>query len=191
MDRYGAQLDFQGVILLMWSATIPLVYYGFPCERELRWKYWKLLTGLAITCSLSTFHPRFRDPFLRPVRAGAFGSLALCTMLPIFHAVFKYGWHIQNQRTGISWVVITLALNVTGAASYAFKVHRKHDQNCNKESRFDEEQIPERWFRRRFDIWGASHQIFHVMVVLAALTYTRGLLEAFDFAHDHDESCKR
>ena len=37
---------------------------------------------------------------------------------------------------------------------------------------------------------GASHQIFHVMVVIAALVYTKGLLQAFDFVHTYEE-CER
>jgi adiponectin receptor len=53
----------------------------------------------------------------------------------------------------------------------------------------DSNQIPERWCRRRFDILGASHQIFHLMVVLAALTYTQGILQAFDFVHENDHTC--
>jgi hypothetical protein len=36
---------------------------------------------------------------------------------------------------------------------------------------------------------GASHQIFHSMVVLAALVDTKGSLQAFDFVHTH-EQCK-
>ena len=43
MCTLGAQLDFQGVILLMWGATVPLIFYGFPCDLELRWDYWKLV----------------------------------------------------------------------------------------------------------------------------------------------------
>ena len=43
MDILGAQLDFQGVILLMWGATVPLIFYGFPCDVEVRWDYWKLV----------------------------------------------------------------------------------------------------------------------------------------------------
>lgn len=42
-DLFGAQLDFQGVILLMWSATIPLVFYGFHCDLALRYVYWTLV----------------------------------------------------------------------------------------------------------------------------------------------------
>ena len=35
----------------------------------------------------------------------------------------------------------------------------------------------------RFDVWGSSHQIFHVMVVLAAVSHFVGLLKAFEHAH--------
>ena len=43
--------------------------------------------------------------------------------------------------------------------------------------------MPERWHPGRFDIWGSSHQIFHVLVVLAAATHLVGLLKAFDHEH--------
>ncbi|KAK0119189.1 hypothetical protein ONS96_012253 [Cadophora gregata f. sp. sojae] len=164
MDLFGAQLDFQGVILLMWSATIPLIYYGFHCQSNLQNAYWTMLSILAALCSISTFHSRFQEPFLRPVRAATFGSLGLLTMVPIYHGVYRNGWGMQNQQMGITWVLITLVLNVLGATAYAFK-------------------IPERWYRRTFDTFGASHQVFHIMVVLAALTYTKGILQAFDFVH--------
>jgi adiponectin receptor len=80
------------------------------------------LSFLAVLCSLSTFQPRFRDPYLRPVRAATFGSLAIFTMVPVLHGIHKYGWNIQSQRMGIVWTLITLVLNITGAMAYAFKV---------------------------------------------------------------------
>jgi adiponectin receptor len=43
IDMFGAQLDFQGVILLMWGATVPLVYYDFYCNSALRNAYWTLV----------------------------------------------------------------------------------------------------------------------------------------------------
>lgn len=44
-------------------------------------------------------------------------------------------------------------------------------------------RVPERWAPGAFDIWGSSHQIFHVLVVLAAGAHLIGLLKAFDYAH--------
>lgn len=37
----------------------------------------------------------------------------------------------------------------------------------------------------KFDIWGSSHQIFHVLVVCAAAAHLMGLLKAFDYEHNY------
>jgi adiponectin receptor len=143
------------------------------------------LSVLAVACSISTFQPRFREPFLRPLRAVTFGSLAFFTMVPVVHGVYENGWEIQKQQMGINWVLGTLFLNTLGASAYAFKVcwHYQPELGRSMEQLADYNQVPERWFRRKFDIVGASHQIFHILVVIAALTYTRGMLQAFDFVH--------
>ena len=44
-------------------------------------------------------------------------------------------------------------------------------------------RIPEKLSPGSFDIWGSSHQIFHVLVVMAAGAHLIGLLKAFDYAH--------
>ncbi len=43
--------------------------------------------------------------------------------------------------------------------------------------------MPERLRPGKFDIWGSSHQIFHVLVVAAAVAHLIGLLKAFDYNH--------
>lgn len=44
-------------------------------------------------------------------------------------------------------------------------------------------RIPERFAPGRFDIWGSSHQIFHVAVLCAMYTHTIGLIQAFTTCH--------
>jgi adiponectin receptor len=41
---FGIKLDFQGVILLMWSATAPIVYYTFFDQPMLEIVYWSLVS---------------------------------------------------------------------------------------------------------------------------------------------------
>lgn len=45
--------------------------------------------------------------------------------------------------------------------------------------------MPERWRPGTFDIFGSSHQIFHVLVLLAAASHFVGLLNAFDHEHKY------
>lgn len=48
---------------------------------------------------------------------------------------------------------------------------------------------PERIAPGRFDVVGNSHQIFHVLVVLAAASHLVGLITAFDYRHGYAASC--
>lgn len=36
---FGNQLDYLGIVILMWGSTIPTVYYGFYCNPELQKLY--------------------------------------------------------------------------------------------------------------------------------------------------------
>jgi adiponectin receptor len=114
--------DFTGVIILMWSANVPLIYYSFVCDPGLQLAYWLIITTLALLCSFVTFKPQFSDPHLRPWRAAIFGSLALSTFIPVFHGLFKYGYELHHQRIGLKWILLTLLFNSFGAAAYASKV---------------------------------------------------------------------
>jgi adiponectin receptor len=48
---------------------------------------------------------------------------------------------------------------------------------------------PERSFPGSFDIWGSSHQIFHIFVLLAAGTHFYGMAKAFDAHHANGSPC--
>jgi hypothetical protein len=111
-----------GVIILMWGANVPLIYYSFVCDPELQLAYWFITTSLALLCSVVTFKPRFSDPHLRPLRAATFGCLALSTFIPVFHGLLKYSYETHSQRIGLRWILLTLLFNSLGAAAYATKV---------------------------------------------------------------------
>jgi adiponectin receptor len=121
------KLDFQGVLVLMWAATVPLVYYSFPCGHEwrLRAAYWGLISVLAVACSAVTFLPRFSGPHLGPYRAllfGAFGAGSFA--LPIGHGVVMHGWGEEWERVGLGWVLWTAVCDGVGVVIYGLKVSR-------------------------------------------------------------------
>ena len=40
---FGNQLDYLGIVILMWGSTIPTVYYGFYCQQELQIAYFVMV----------------------------------------------------------------------------------------------------------------------------------------------------
>lgn len=108
--------------------------------------------------------PAFRTPAWRPVRAAMFVAMGLSAVFPVFHALRLYGLAQTQKQIGLYWMLLQGALYIFGAGLYA----------C----RFPESAKP-----GSFDRFGASHQIFHVFVVMAAAAHLRGLLQAFDYRH--------
>jgi adiponectin receptor len=45
--------------------------------------------------------------------------------------------------------------------------------------------FPECRFPGKFDMYGSSHQLFHVLVVIATVLHLVGMLETFDYNYHH------
>ena len=130
------------------------------------------ITTLAAGTSIACTHPQFRTPALRPFRALMFVLMGLSAVFPVLHGIKLYGVEHLRKSVGLDWVVLQGVLYIAGAALYAAR-------------------IPEKWAPGRFDIWGSSHQIFHVLVVLAAASHLVGLVKAFDYAHSQRAAVDR
>ena len=167
---YWNQLDYLGIVILIWTSTIPSVYYGFSCNPTLQRVYWGVVSVLAIACVLATLTRKFRHPTLRPYRTAIYALLGLSSMVFIAHGLIIHGWDVQNHRMSLTYLLITGMLNLLGAVVYIAR-------------------IPERWHQHRFVIHGSSHQIFHFLVIFAGLTHMFGLLRAFDFVHSQANLC--
>lgn len=122
------------------------------------------ITTLAAATSLVSTHPSFRTPALRPFRALMFVLMGLSAVFPVLHSIKLFGIAHMRQSVGLDWVVLQGVLYIAGAGIYAARV-------------------PERLAPGKFDIWGSSHQIFHVLVVAAAACHCVGLVKAFDHMH--------
>lgn len=93
-----------------------------------------------------------------------FVLMGLSAVFPVLHGIKLYGIEYLERSIGLDWVVLQGVLYIAGAGLYAAR-------------------IPEKWAPGRFDIWGSSHQIFHVLVVAAAASHLVGLVKAFDYHH--------
>ncbi|MCJ1280456.1 hypothetical protein MMC21_008284 [Puttea exsequens] len=170
VQRLGNQLDYLGIVILMWGSTIPSIYYGFYCDPKLQKAYWANVSVLASLCVIATLHPRFRHPALRPYRAAMYAALGLSAVVFVVHGLLLHGWARQKMRMSLDCMGVMALFNLVGAAIYAARV-------------------PEKWQPLRYDIYGNSHQILHVAVVLAGLAHMVGLLRAFKYVHSRDAVC--
>lgn len=93
-----------------------------------------------------------------------FVAFGFSGVVPVVHGLLTHGRQYMEDRMSLSWVVAHGGLYILGAFLYAAR-------------------WPERSFPGRFDVWGSSHQIFHLCVVLAAGTHLYGMGKAFDYHH--------
>ncbi|TGZ81436.1 putative hemolysin-III channel protein Izh2 [Ascodesmis nigricans] len=163
--KFGNQLDYLGIVIAIFGSTVPSVYYGFYCYEKLMRTYWIMMGTIGLLVAYATFDPRFRTPKYRPIRASLFIGMGISGVFPVLHALTLYP-SIQDvdERMGLRWMLLQGFFYVFGAVIYAARV-------------------PERFYPGRFDLVGASHQIFHCFVIMAAVSHMWGLVRAFDWAH--------
>jgi adiponectin receptor len=116
-----------------------------------------------------------------------YASFGLSALLFMSHSVFLYSFAVQKRRLALEWMILMGALNIIGACFYASRVRmtlqHRHRLEANKF------QLPERWFLYRFDFVGASHQIFHLLVLAAALVHYKALVGALRESRGSQNLC--
>ncbi|KAL2062737.1 hypothetical protein VTL71DRAFT_5809 [Oculimacula yallundae] len=159
------KLDLLGIVLLIWGSMVSIIYYGWYCERTIKIAYCTMITVFGAASAYLTLSPEVRAPKWRAFRALMFVLLGLSAFIPVVHGVFLYGMTVVNVRIAfIPWLLTEGLMYILGALVYA--------------ARFPESRFP-----GKFDIWGSSHQIFHVLVVLGAAAHLVALVHSFDYNH--------
>jgi channel protein (hemolysin III family) len=151
------RLDYAGIALLIGGSNVPIMYYAFFCEPFWRDLYITIST-VACLCAfaVSTFEC-FTTAEWQIYRAMTFVCCAGCGIVPLSH-MFVYFGRIEP----FMWYILAMGgVYLLGASLYA--------------SRF-----PERINPGSFDHCGASHQLFHVCVVVAIVILYFGV----DHMHD-------
>jgi adiponectin receptor len=164
--RLGNKLDYGGIVALIVGSFIPTLYYGFFCRPSLMVPYMSMIVLLGAACAAFACVDVFRTPAWRPYRASMFVALGLSGVIPVVHGLVLDGLGTVDQRMGLRYVLVEAALYISGAGLYVMR-------------------FPERRFPRVFDIWGSSHQIFHICVVCACMFHFYGLCQAFDNHHNY------
>ncbi|TVY78554.1 ADIPOR-like receptor SPBC12C2.09c [Lachnellula suecica] len=162
--------DLAGIIVLTVASFYPGVYYGFYCEPHTAKAYWTMITVFGTGALIICLHPRFRGRAWHRPRTTMLILLGLSGVLPMTHAALQFGIAQARRQMGWDWYVGEAIFYLLGALIYSIK-------------------IPERWNPGLFDIWGSSHQIFHVCVVLGIACHLIGAVNAV--AYNNSPETKR
>lgn len=162
--KWGNKLDYSGIVCLIVGSYVPALYYGLFCHPALMTVYLYGIFTLGLGCGIVSWVERFRTPDWRPYRAAMFVGLGVSGVVPVCHGLTIYGYQSLNERMGLGWILLEGVLYIFGAFLYAVR-------------------WPERTSPGTFDIWGHSHQLFHILILLAAASHLKGIAKAFDYHH--------
>jgi len=156
VSRLFCKLDYLGISLLTVGSFVPWIYYGFYCQFTAKVVYLTTISVLAVVTIVVTMFDAFSGPEFRVVRSVVFVALGGFGFVPSLHFLIQSGWSTALVEASIHRVMIMGGLYILGAILYGAR-------------------IPERFLPGKCDIWFQSHQIFHVLVIAAALVHYHGM----------------
>ncbi|VUC29738.1 unnamed protein product [Clonostachys rosea] len=161
--------DYGGIIVQTTGSFVSGIHMTFYCEPGLQRLYWNMTGVLGVLSIVIVVNPRFQGNRWRPLRIMTFVAMGLSGLLPIIHATYIYPFAQLNQRAGVGYYAAEGLTLILGTVFYAT-------------------HFPESWVPEKFDIWGASHQIFHLLVVISAVIHTWSLLSVYAWIYKNS-SC--
>jgi adiponectin receptor len=164
------RIDYVGILALTLGSFFSDIYVGFYCHPHLRTVYWSMITILSLITSVLVLHPLLQGLKYRPHRTLAFVLTALSGFAPIGHGLYLYGWKGMWERSGMPYWFLEGLVYGLGATFFG--------------TRFPESRWP-----GKFDVWGTSHQIFHVLVVGATCAHLWGVWSAYKWNYDQGRVC--
>lgn len=159
VGRLFSKLDYCGISLLITGSFVPWLYYGFYCSLLPKVFYLCLTIFLGISSVVVSLWDKFSEPHFRPVRAGVFMAFGLSGVIPGIHWLISHGfteWIESSVRASFTSLLLMGLLYILGALLYASR-------------------IPERFFPGKCDYWFHSHQLFHILVICAAIVHYHGI----------------
>ncbi|AQK60244.1 uncharacterized protein LOC100191343 [Zea mays] len=145
------QLDYAGISVMIVASFVPPVYYAFLCHPPARAAYLSAIAALGALVVAALLSPSCSSPRYRRLRAALFLAMGLSGVVPALHALWLNWGHAACY--------LALGLEVAMGLAYATGAW------------FYVSRVPEKWRPGVFDVVGHSHQIFHVLVLVGAVTH--------------------
>jgi len=166
--KRSLQFDLAGILVLTWGIFWSAIYVAFYCETNIRWGYWAMSLFLCLSAITMLMRPSLQGQQWRTLRICTFIGTGLSGFIPIIHGIALFGFKHMTKQTGIPYYLGEGVLLGLGAFFYGSR-------------------IPECKRPGKFDIYGASHQIFHVLVVLATIVHLVAITLVYDHNYHHSK----
>ncbi|KIW11151.1 hypothetical protein PV08_10451 [Exophiala spinifera] len=163
-EQFLHVIDLLGIVIVTVGTFSSGIYYIFFCEASLQKLHWVIILTTGTVTGILISNPSLRTPRWRKVKVSAFVVFGASSFIPLLHGVQRYGLYYMLKYSGMKWYLLELAFYGIGVGLYAFR-------------------IPERLAPGTFDIWGSSHQIFHIAILCAMYTHVIALLQGFTTSH--------
>lgn len=157
-SKLFSKLDYTGIACMIMGSYVPCIYYSFYCQFTEKVVYITSALVLGVACIIVALWDKFATPAFRAVRAALFLALGCSAIIPIFHMLAVRGFAVGVEQGQVGWMVLMGVCYIVGALLYAMR-------------------IPERYFPGKCNLVFQSHQIFHVLVVVAAFVHLHGCCE--------------
>ncbi|KAG0656329.1 inc metabolism membrane protein [Maudiozyma exigua] len=164
--KFGNKLDYLGIVVLISTSMVSILYYGFYDNSFMFYLFSGITLMFGTACAIVSLDEKFRAREWRAYRAAMFVMFGLSAFLPIGAGLIYYGSHETWTRVQLKWIILEGLFYIFGAFLYGGR-------------------LPEKYCPGHYDIWGHSHQIFHVLVVVAALCHLMGLIESYRYVHTY------
>jgi channel protein (hemolysin III family) len=151
-----AKLDYAGIAVLIAGSTCPMLTYAMWCDSVPLILTSALMYGACSAAIVMGLMDRFSTEEWRAWRAGVFIACGCVGVFPMAYILYSFG-HDPIIRQAFLQVAVMGAMYIGGALLYVTR-------------------IPERFWPGRLDLVGASHQIFHLLVFLAAFLHYHTVL---------------
>ncbi|CAG8971700.1 hypothetical protein HYALB_00003168 [Hymenoscyphus albidus] len=171
------KLDFLGILVVTAGCFPPGLWYTFPCaprQTKFTWiavsntygyfyLFWEVesnsqfdLAAQFCAALLVLFSKTFQSSKMRAFRGFVFSVMASSAFYPIIIKIFQVGWTQANAEYGASLYGLTIIIYL-----------------CSM-------RVTEAWKPGYFDIWGHSHQIFHVGMAIGLTVHFLAFFRAVD-----------
>ncbi|RYP77226.1 hypothetical protein DL771_001275 [Monosporascus sp. 5C6A] len=154
ISRRCLKLDYLGIACNITSTCISAAYFGLYEQPLLANFYITIILACGLAVFWALLDPSADGPRAAKFRAAVFIALGASGFAPIFHAALSPSLTLDGFS--LEYVIAQSAFYLLGTAFYV-------------------NRIPEKYWSGIFDVWGASHQIFHVLVNVAQILHLLGL----------------